>query len=478
MNTVPPRKWPILIGGELVETAQTRTVCLPFDGSPAGEIFEADAGVFEQAVRAAQLGGRAMAEMSNGERAELLLRILALVRRDLADFARLIALETGKPIKEARAESERALITLAESAAVARDLHGEAIPMDAFPPGRGRMGITVREPLGIVGAITPFNFPFNLAMHKIAPALAGGNAVVHKPSEQAPLSAARFGQTVREAGAPAGAYNLIPGDGETAGQWLVRDPRVAMITFTGSVPVGKAIRAAAGLKKVTLELGGNAALILEPDADLPTAVQRAASASYSLSGQSCISVQRIYAHESIATDFLDRLKSAAERLRIGHPLEETTDVSSLISELAAERVAAWIDEAVKAGARIVTGGTRKGATIQPTILTGVPTSARVSREEVFGPVVAVNRYRNLDDAIARVNDTNYGLQAGIFTQDIQRAFRAARRLQVGGVMINDVPTWRVDNMPYGGTKESGIGREGPRYAVEEMTDLKLIAWKL
>ena len=282
---------------------------------------------------------------------------------------------------------------------------------------------------------------------------------------------------MERAGLPQGAYNVVCGDGPALGQQLVADPHVAMVTFTGSVPVGKAIRAAAGLKRVTLELGSNSGLIIEPDADIDLAVSRSVAGSFSHSGQLCISVQRIFVHESIADSFLDKFVAATEKLRGGHPYEDDTDYSSLITEEAAIRVAEWIEEAVGAGARKRTGGQRKGATIPPTILEDVPATTRMACQEIFGPVVAVNRYRDLEEAIRLVNDTPYGLQAGIFTRDLERAFESARKLRVGGVMINEVPTFRADPMPYGGTKDSGTGREGPRYAIEEMTELKLICWK-
>jgi acyl-CoA reductase-like NAD-dependent aldehyde dehydrogenase len=471
--------FPLFIGGKWTETGAKRTIRVPFDGQPAGEIFEADAAVCDRAVAAAEAGARAMRAMPAAERAALLMRLEALLRRDAEAFAATVALESGKPIRDARLETERAMATLQVSAAVARELRGEVVPMEAWPSGKGRMALTVREPLGIIAAITPFNFPLNLSMHKIGPALAAGNAVVHKPAGQTPLCAARFARLAEEAGVPVGAYNLVAGPGGKLGRVLVEDARVAMVTFTGSVPVGRDIRARAGFKRVTLELGGNAGCIIEPDADLATAAARSVPGAFGLSGQSCISLQRVYVHQSKFDEYLDRFRAATEKMSIGHPLDENSDITSLITEEDAARVEGWIAEAVKAGARLVTGGERRlRATVTPAILTDVPDPVRISCHEVFGPVVAVNRYSDLDDAIRRVNATPYGLQAGIFTQDIERAFRAARALEAGGVMINDVPTYRADHMPYGGVKDSGTGREGPRYAVEEMTEMKLICWKV
>lgn len=479
MSTIETaQKFPLYIGGEFVDTGQHDVVRLPYDGTPVGEVPRAGVEQLRQAVAAAQEGARAMAAMSNCERADLLLKVREYLLRDAEEFTRLICMESGKPIREARIEAQRCGETLLAAAHEARQLHGEVVPMDFSVTGKGRMAITVREPLGVIGAITPFNVPLNLGMHKLAPALASGNAMIHKPAERTPLSALRFAQTCVEAGVPKGAYNVIAGLGPELGMGMVHQDGIAMITFTGSVAIGTQIRAAAGLKKVTLELGNNSAVIVEPDADLATAVARTTQGSFANSGQVCISVQRVYAHESVYDTFLEQLKASTEKLKVGHPFEESTDVSSLIDEPAAVRVKGWIDEAVAAGARLVTGGDRKRATITPAILTGVAPQARISCQEVFGPVVAIYRYSKLDDAIAQVNNTPYGLQAGIFTSDLVRAFQAARKLRFGGVLINDIPMFRADHMPYGGMKQSGLGREGPRYAMEEMTETKIICWKV
>lgn len=469
---------PMYIGGEWVRTSAQHTVELPYDGSPVGAYYAADPGVVAGAIEAARRGARHMRSLTNFERAELLVRMTGIVQRDLAEFAHLICCETGKPAREARVEAERTLQTMIASAEVARYFRGEVIPMDGAPVGRGRMAMTVREPLGVIGAITPFNVPFNLMMHKVGPALAAGNAIVHKPASATPLSALRFARVMEEAGAPAGAYNVVTGAGSLAGNALVDSPHVAMITFTGSKEVGLAIRAKAGMKRVTLELGSNSALVIEPDADVDTAVARSVIGSFAHSGQVCISVQRIYVHDSIAGEFLDKFAEATGKLRIGHPFEDSTDISSLITEAEAMRVESWIEEAKRQGARLVCGGSRKRATVEPTIFADAASSARISCQEVFGPVVVVNRYQSLDEAIAQVNDSAYGLQAGIFTRDLERAFHAAGAFEVGGVIVNDVPMFRADHMPYGGVKESGTGREGPKYAAEEMSEMKLICWKV
>jgi acyl-CoA reductase-like NAD-dependent aldehyde dehydrogenase len=337
--------------------------------------------------------------------------------------------------------------------------------------------MTVREPLGVIAAITPFNFPLNLAMHKIGPALAAGNSVVHKPSGNTPLSALRLARLIQEAGAPRGAYNVVTGPGGKLGPQLIKDPRVALITFTGSVPVGEQIRAQVGLRRATLELGSNSSVILEADSDLDVMVPRCVTGSFAHSGQVCISVQNIYVQESISKEFLDRFVAATGKLKIGHPLEESTEVSSLITTTEAERVEQWIGRAQAQGAHLVTGGKRQNATIEPAILTDVTPDMEVCCKEAFGPVVAVHRYGKLEEAIAAVNASEYGLQAGLCTRDIGKAFAAARQIHVGGVIINDVPAYRADHMPYGGVKKSGVGREGPQFAAEEMTELKLICWR-
>jgi acyl-CoA reductase-like NAD-dependent aldehyde dehydrogenase len=468
----------LFIGGEWVDTDAHDVVRLPFDGSPVAEVPHADIGIVDRAVRAASKGAQAMAALANFERADLLLKIAELIKRDREEFTHLICSETGKPIREARVEADRCPQTLIAAAHAARELRGEVVPMDFSPGGQGRMAMTVREPIGVIGSITPFNVPLNLALHKMGPALAGGNAIIHKPAERTPLSALRLARTIEEAGAPKGAYNVITGDGPELAGAMLRHPDIAMITFTGSMRIGTEVRAKAGLKRVLLELGNNSAVVVEPDADLKTAVQRTVQGAFSNSGQVCISVQRVFVHRSVMSDFLDGLRAQTSKLRLGHPYEESTDVSSLIDEKAAIRVESWIHEAAEQGAQILCGGNRHYATIEPTILTNVPDRARISCEEIFGPVVAVYAYDQLDDAITRVNNTPYGLQAGVFTNDIQRAFRSARKLNMGGVLINEIPMFRMDHMPYGGAKHSGLGREGPRYAVEEMTETKIICWKV
>jgi acyl-CoA reductase-like NAD-dependent aldehyde dehydrogenase len=477
IDSLAARTHGLYIGGEWVETARQDEVKLPYDNSAVGLVAHADERHVEMAVRAAEQGAAAMGSLANHQRADLLLRLADELKKDEAELTQRICAETGKPLKEARIEASRSVNTLIAAAHEARQLRGEVVPMDFAAGAEGRLAMTMREPLGVIGAITPFNFPLNLTLHKLAPALAGGNAVVHKPAERTPLSALRLGELVNRAGAPKGAYNVVTGDGPVLAQAMLRNPGIAMITFTGSVEVGTALRAQAGLKRITLELGNNSAAIIEPDADLDTAIKRSVQGAFAHSGQVCISLQRVFVHEAIAEKYVDGLVTAAKKLRLGHPYEESTDVSSLIDEKAAVRVESWIQQAVESGARLLCGGKRVKASIEPAVLIDVPPSARLSCEEVFGPVVAVYRYSSLEDAIARANGTPYGLQAGIFTMNLPRAFAAAKKLQFGGVLINDIPTFRMDHMPYGGAKHSGLGREGPRYAIEEMTEMKFVCWK-
>jgi acyl-CoA reductase-like NAD-dependent aldehyde dehydrogenase len=466
------------VGGKWVDTAEHDVVRLPYDSTPVAEVPHAGPELVERAVAAAREGFHAMRELANHERADLLLRVAELIRRDLAEYTEIVCAETGKPIKEAKVEVERSLQTLIAAAHEARQLCGEVVPMEFSAAGKGRMAMTVREPIGVIACITPFNVPLNLALHKVAPALAGGNAVIHKPATKTPLSALRLARTMEEAGVPKSAYNVITGSGAQIGMALAEHPGVAMLTFTGSPEVGRTIKSRAGFKKVTLELGNNSAVIIEAGSDLDTAVARTVQGAFAHSGQVCISVQRAFVHRLIADEFVERIKAATEALKIGHPYEQSTDISSLIDESEAVRIEKWIEEAVSGGARVVTGGKRTHATVSPAILLDVPAACQISCQEAFGPVVAVYPYDHLESAIEQANATPYGLQAGIFTPDMQRAFQAARKLEVGGVMINDIPMYRADHMPYGGVKGSGIGREGPRYAIEEMTETKLICWKV
>jgi acyl-CoA reductase-like NAD-dependent aldehyde dehydrogenase len=386
----------------------------------------------------------------------------------------LASAEVGKPIRDASTEIDRAVMTLQVAGQEARRLGGEVIPMDLAPHGRGRFALWRRFPIGPVAAISPFNFPFNLSAHKVTPAIAAGDPVVLKPASKTPLSALGLAAALEKAGLPRGALSVLPMARET-GDRLVTDPRYKLLTFTGSSSVGWAMKARAGKKRVLLELGGNAGVIIDETASLQHAVERVAAGGFALAGQSCISVQRVFVHASVFDEFARRLVTRLGRLKIGDPLDPATDIGPMVEESEAARIDAWVKETVREGARILAGGRRIGrAMYEPTVLVDVPETCRVSAEEVFAPLVGLYRFEDFQDAIARVNRTRYGLQAGIFTKDLNRALAAFDELDAGGIVVNDVPTYRIDHMPYGGTKDSGLGREGPRYAIEEMTEVKLL----
>jgi acyl-CoA reductase-like NAD-dependent aldehyde dehydrogenase len=466
------------IDGAERQSAQRCTVRVPFDGRAVAEVALAGPAELEDAVSAAAAAAPVMRAMSREDRAAILRRAHFALLEQREEFARTIASESGKPLREARVEADRGASTLLFSSEEAHRLAGEVVPMDAARGGEGRWAMTLREPLGVIAAITPFNFPLNLSLHKIAPAIAAGNAVVHKPASSTPVSALLLARLLASCGLPSGALNVVPGPGAIAGDFLVAHPAVRMITFTGSAEVGLALRARAGMKRVTLELGNNSSLIIAADAKLDDAAARAVPGSFAHSGQVCISVQRIFVERKVASDFIERVAAGARALTIGDPLDENTAISSLIQESEAERVCEWIGEARTLGATLVCGGKRSAATVVPAVLAGVPPQARLSRMEAFGPVVGINPVDSIEEAITMVNSSDYGLQAAIFTNDLERAFTAARQIHVGGFLINDVPQFRLDHMPYGGVKLSGSGREGPRYAVEEMTELKLVSWRV
>jgi acyl-CoA reductase-like NAD-dependent aldehyde dehydrogenase len=462
----------LLIGGEWRRTDRLRAVTSPYTGEVLAEVSDATR---ETVSEAADLAEKALSlPFPAHERADILNRAAALIEARHDDLSRTIAEEAGKPMKAARGEAERAVSTFKTAAAVALTLSGEQIPMDASPAGSGKVAFTVREPIGVAGAITPFNFPLNLAAHKLAPAVAAGCPVLLKPSERTPLSALKLAEILLEAGLPGALLSVLPGDGAEIGGALTEDERVALITFTGSGPVGWKIRAAAPRKKVLLELGNASPLIVFPDADLEAAAVAVVRHGFSYAGQSCISVQRVIVQEAVAERFEALLIPKVRALKAGDPLDETTDVGPLISTAERDRVLSWIDEARAAGARILTGGTADGPILAPTVAADVPEDAKLSCREAFGPVVALSRFTDADDAIRRANGTPYGLQAGVYTSNVATALKLARGLRFAGVLVNEAPTYRADPMPYGGIKASGDTREGPLYAAREMTEPKLI----
>jgi acyl-CoA reductase-like NAD-dependent aldehyde dehydrogenase len=467
--------WSVPIGGEAVTTGEWIEVRAPYDDALLGRVPACGPEHVDAAVRAAQAALDA-GPLPAWQRAEILDRAAQIVASRTDELARVVATEAAKPIKTARVEAQRAISTFTFAAVAARTLAGEMVPMDASAAGAGKLAFTLRVPIGVVGAISPFNFPLNLVAHKLAPAIAAGCPVVLKPASQTPLSALTLARILlEECGLPAAHLNVVTGGGGTVGNAIVDHPDVALITFTGSPDVGWGIKSRAPRKKVGLELGNNAPLIIEPSADVEIAAQKVSVAGFSHAGQSCISTQRIYVHESVRERFLDALVPLVEGLVVGDPLDEKTDVSALISKGERDRVQSWIDDAVAAGAEILAGGkVREDGALAPTVLGDVTPGMRVCADEVFGPVVGVAAYADLDDALRLANDSRYGLQAAIFTANLADALTAARTLDYGGVLVNEVPTFRADQQPYGGIRDSGNTREGPQWAVREMTEERLV----
>ncbi len=445
-----------------------------YTGERIGEVPIASADNVDRAVRDAAQAFPAWSQTPAHERSRVLRRAAELIESQRERLTTTIAREAGKAWKHAAGEITRSVETFVFAAEEAKRIHGETIPMDASPSGEGRIGFYLRAPMGVIAAITPFNFPLNLVAHKVAPALAAGNTLVLKPAEETPLTAVALAEILAEAGLPDGALRVVHGEGPTTGEALVRHSVPAKISFTGSPPVGRLIASLAGLKRVTLELGNNSGTIVEPDADLARAIPRCVMSSFANAGQVCISLQRLYVHESIADPFLLEFIRQTEALKVGNPLAHDCDVGPLISDEAADRAEQWIREAESEGARVVTGGRRDGRVIWPTVLTGTRPEMKVMCQEAFAPLVSIVAYRSFDEALSLVGDSPYGLQAGVYTRDLQKAFAAVRRLDVGGVMINDTSIFRVDHMPYGGNRMSGIGREGVRFAIEEMTNIRMV----
>jgi acyl-CoA reductase-like NAD-dependent aldehyde dehydrogenase len=468
------REQPFWLGGRAERSSQVLDVINPFDGSTVARTWLAGPAEVERATEAAVAAAPAMRALATYERAAILAAASVDIRKRRDEIARAIALEAGKPIKDAATEADRATMTFQVAAEEARRLEGDVIPMDLAPHGKGRLAIARRFPIGPIAAISPFNFPFNLAAHKVAPAIAAGNPVVLKPASKTPMSALLLGEIVQSAGLPPGAISVLPMDRET-GDRLVTDDRYKLLTFTGSSAVGWKMKARAGKKRVILELGGNAGVIVDEGADLDFAAARVTAGGFAFAGQSCIAVQRVVVHDRVFDEFASKLVANVERLKLGDPIDQSTDLGPLIEENEAVRIDAWVKEAMAAGARALTGGRRCGrAMYMPTVLVDVPLDAKVCAQEVFAPLVALARFTDFQRALDLVNASSYGLQAGIFTPSLEHTLAAFDALEVGGVMVNEVPTWRIDHMPYGGVKDSGLGREGPRYTIEEMTELKLL----
>jgi acyl-CoA reductase-like NAD-dependent aldehyde dehydrogenase len=466
-----------LLNGRWMDNGTSMAVRSPFSGEVVANVALASRQHADEAIGAAVHAFAVTRKMAAFERQRILERISAALTTHTEAFARVMALEAGKPIRTARAEVARAVFTFKVAAEESTRLYGDYLPLDALEAGKGRWGIVRRYPLGPISAITPFNFPLNLVAHKVAPAIATGCTVVLKPAPQTPVTALMLARVVHEAGWPAGALNVLPLANEDAAP-LVEDPRIKMLTFTGSGAVGWALKARAGKKRVTLELGGNAAAVVHSDADLAYAADRVVNVGFGYSGQSCISAQRILVHKPVYEKFLGMVLDRVAKLKTGDPLDEKTDLGPLIREGDAIRAENWMREAVEGGAQLRCGGERRGAMLEPAILTSTKPQMKVNCQEVFAPVKTVEPYATFDEALQKVNDSPYGLQAGIFTRDMGLVFRAFDEIEAGGVMVNEVPTWRADQMPYGGTKDSGLGREGLRYAMEEMTEPRLLVLNL
>ena len=466
--------WPVLRAGQWVNLPTALDVRSPFDGRVVGQTTVGQDADFEVAAAAAEAAAPAMRRWPAHARIQTLRAVADALRDDRESLALTLADEAGKPMRDARTEVDRAAFVFDTTAGEIARLGGDVIPLDLMPHGEGRLALTRRVPLGPVAAITPFNFPLLLVAHKLAPALGAGNPVVLKPATRTPLSALRLARLLHDHGVPPGALSVLPLDRGAADR-LVTDERFKLLTFTGSAEVGWAMKARAGHKRVVLELGGNAGVIVDRSADLDFAVRRVVAGGFTFAGQSCISVQRIYVHDEVADVFAERLTAAVAALTVGDPRDAANDVGPMISHGDVARIDTWVRDAVTDGARVLVGGHTLSASLYaPTVIENVPAYAQLCREEAFAPIVGLYRFTHIEDAIERINASRYGLQAGVFTADLAATLMAFDRLDVGGVIINDVPTYRVDSMPYGGVKDSGTGREGPRYALEEMTELKLL----
>lgn len=471
-------EYKLLIDGQWIGGGNELEVKNKYNGEIVGVLPTARREDVDAALAAAERAEDVMADMPSHKRAEILLRTAVLMRERADDLAKTIAAEAGKALKFARAEVERAASVFTIAAEEAKRIHGETIPLDAVPSGEGYFGYWTRRPVGVIAAISPFNFPLNLVAHKVAPALAAGNTLVLKPATTTPLAAVKLCQILQDAGLPAGAINLVVGSGGTVGEWLITDERVDKITFTGSPEIGRHILAVAGIKKVTLELGNNSPVVVAPDADLDFVAKRCALGAFYNSGQVCISVQRIYSQKQVYEPFTEKFVKATEAMVVGDPLDERVDVGPMIDSKEVDRIESWVKEAQGSGAKLLTGGKREGTVYYPTVLSNVDADMKVIAEETFGPVASVISSDDFESALQQANDSKFGLQVGVFTNDVNRVFKAVRKLNFGGVIVNDTPNFRADHMPYGGNRQSGLGREGVKFAMEDMTNIQLVAIRL
>jgi acyl-CoA reductase-like NAD-dependent aldehyde dehydrogenase len=477
MTATPVSTQGFLVDGKWMEEGEIFEVRAPYDGSIVGRVFQGTRAHAEAAIAASVKAFGTTRRLPAFERQRVLRRVVEGITERKEGFARTIAQEAGKPIKAARTEVDRAIFTFTVAGEESTRIYGEYLPLDWQEFTAGRWGIVRRFPLGPIAGITPFNFPLNLVAHKVAPAIAAGCSMIIKPAPQTPLTALLLAEVVQAAGWPDGALNVLPLSNEDAGL-LVTDDRLKMISFTGSAVVGWQIKKNAGKKKVILELGGNAGVIVHSDADLAYAAERCVAGGFNYAGQTCISVQRILVERSVSGKFIDLLLEGVKKLKIGDPLDESCDLGPLIRESDAIRASDWIQEALRSGARLLCGGQRRGAMLEPTVLTGTRSEMKVNCQEIFAPVVTVEPYDTFEEAVKQTNNTPYGLQTGVFTRDVKLLFNAYEDLEVGSVIAGDTPSFRIDHMPYGGVKESGLGREGLRYAIEEMTQPKLLVMNL
>ena len=467
------QRYPMYLAGEWVESREPLDVINPFNGEVLGTTFQASREQLDQAITAAEAVFPTLREMPTYDRVNILRALAGKLKSCRDEIARTIALEAGKPIREAEVEADRGVVTVETAAEEAKRIEGEVIPLDLLPYSKGRFGVVRRFPIGPIAGISPFNFPLNLALHKLAPALASGNPIVLKPPSRDPLTMLTVARYIDEIGVPKGAVSVLPMSREV-GDAMIADERFKLLSFTGSPDVGWEMKRRAGMKKVVLELGGNAGVIIDEDADLAFAAQRVRVGAFAYAGQVCISVQRVFIHEDVYDRFKELLIEETRKVKVGDPLDRATDLGPMIDERAAQRSQTWIEDAVAQGARLLTGGRAEGRFLQPTILERPPKHAFVCSREAFAPLVTIFPVRSFADAVDEVNNSIYGLQAGVFTNSLERALYAFDHIEAGGVIVNDIPTYRIDHMPYGGVKASGLSREGLRYAIEDMTEMRLM----
>ncbi len=471
------KQYKLYIDGQWTGTNESIDVGNKYTQDTFAQVAKASEKEVDAAISAAERAykGESLAPY---KRYQILKRVSELLQENKEEFAQTIVMEAGKPLKQARTEVDRATQTIEISAEEAKRIHGEGVPVESAPGSENRMAFTIKVPVGVVGAISPFNFPLNLVSHKIAPAIAAGNAVVLKPASKTPVASLMLAEMFQEAGLPKGFFNVVAGSGSTVGNQMMQDERIQLYTFTGSAEVGLKLKQNTGLNKLILELGNNSPVIVDKDADIGAAAQNTAAKSFAFAGQVCLSVQRLYVHEDIRDEFQEKFIKAVKELNVGDPSDGETDVGPMISEDEAKRAEQWIEEAKQAGATVVHGGERAGALLQPTVLQDITSDMKVVSEEVFAPVVSLIPFTDIKECIDEVNQSPYGLQGGIFTQNLDTAFYAAKHVEVGGMMVNDSSQYRVDLMPYGGVKDSGSGKEGPKYSIEEMTEERLVVLNL